>query len=262
MRANPVRTALMRGQAAFGTMAFEFFTPGLFPIAQRAGADFIILDMEHSGAGPDMMKAQFAFARGTTVAPFVRVPGALYHLIPPMLDAGATGIMVPLVETAEQARDIVAASRYRPEGRRGLGFSVAHDDYDSGPVGTKIRAANERTLVIALIESEKGIAHADEIMAVPGIDVGWLGHYDLTDSMGFAADFSRPEFEQAVATLLAACDRHGKAAGFLAAGLNAAKAWRERGFRCLAYGTDVGLFRDALADGISMLAGNEASHRR
>ena len=85
-------------------MAFEFFSPGLFSIAGQAGAEYIVLDMEHSGVGPDAMKDQFAFARGTGVMPFVRVPGLAHHLIAPMLDAGAMGIMVPLVETAEQAR--------------------------------------------------------------------------------------------------------------------------------------------------------------
>jgi len=253
MRPNPVRTKLNAGQTAFGFMAFEFFTPGLFSIAAQAKADFILLDMEHSGAGPDAMKAQFAFARGTGVAPFVRVPGSSYHLIAPMLDAGALGIMVPLVESAEQAREIVAACRYRPLGRRGLGFSVAHDDYGTGNVAPKISEANERTLVIALIESEAGIANADAILSVPGIDVGWLGHYDLTDSMGFPGDFSRREFVVAVDALLAACRKHGKAAGYLAGDLENARAWRARGIRCLCYGTDVGLFRDALANGIATL---------
>jgi len=253
MRPNDVRKVLMRGKSAFGFMAFEFFTPGLFPMAERAGADFIILDMEHSGAGPDTMKAQFAFARGTGVAPLVRVPGHGYHLIAPMLDAGALGIMVPLVETAAQAREIVAACRYRPEGRRGLGFSVGHDDYAAGEVAPKIAAANERTLVIALIESEKGIANADAIMAVPGIDIGWLGHYDLTDSMGFAADFARPEFDAAVKILVGACNKHGKAAGFLAGDVAMALAWQAKGFRCLCYGTDVSLMRDSLANGLTAL---------
>jgi 2-keto-3-deoxy-L-rhamnonate aldolase RhmA len=258
MRANPVRNKLLAGGASFGFMAFELFTPGLFAIAAQAGAEYIVLDMEHSGAGPETMKDQFAFARSTGVMPFVRVPGLAHHLIAPMLDAGAMGIMVPLVETAEQARAIVDACRYRPQGRRGLAFAVAHDDYGKpGNVQTTIEAANQRTLVIALIESAKGIANADAIMATPGVDVGWFGHYDFTDSLGFAGDFNRPEFDAAVETLVAACKRHGKAAGFLAGDVKTALAWRAKGFRCLAYGTDVALFRDALAEGLNALRSNE-----
>ena len=88
----------------------------------------------------------------------MRVPGSAFHLIAPVLDAGALGIMVPLVETAEQAQDIAASCRYRPHGRRGLAFGFAHDDYAPGPVADKMRAADARTLVIAVIESERGIA--------------------------------------------------------------------------------------------------------
>src|SRR5436190_15920711 len=150
---DAVRERLARGEAAFGTMAFEFFTPGLFAIAGQAGADFIILDTEHSGVGPDTIKAQIAAARGTNVEPYVRVPGNAHHLIAPILDAGALGVMVPLVETREQAEAIVPAARYRPLGRRGLAFSVAHDDYSGGEITPKIARANARTLVIALIES-------------------------------------------------------------------------------------------------------------
>jgi 2-keto-3-deoxy-L-rhamnonate aldolase RhmA len=258
IRSNPVRDKLMAGKASFGFMAFELFTPGLFSIAGQAGAEYIVLDMEHSGAAPETMKDQFAFARGTGVMPFVRVPGIAHHLIAPMLDAGAMGIMVPLVETAEQARAIVDACRYRPQGRRGLAFSVAHDDYASvRNVSATIESANRRTLVIALIESAKGIANADAILATPGIDVGWFGHYDFTDSLGFAGDFSQPEFGAAVETLVAACNKHRKAAGFLAGDVQSALAWRAKGFRCLAYGTDVGLFRDSLFHGLNALHSNE-----
>jgi 2-keto-3-deoxy-L-rhamnonate aldolase RhmA len=257
LRPNPVREKLARGDVVFGPMAFEFFTPGLMPLLGQAGADFVILDMEHSGVGPDTIKAQLGAARGTGVVPIVRVPGSAAHLIAPTLDAGALGIMVPLVETHAQAEAIAAWCRYRPLGKRGLGFSVAHDDYGTGDIGKKIGEANARTLVIALIESQTGIENADEILSVPGIDVGWLGHYDLTDSMGIAGEFEHPRFTTAVETLLAAAARHGKAAGFLATSLEQARAWRAKGFRCLGYGTDVGLLRDALRDGITALKSDE-----
>lgn len=250
LRPNPVRETLLSGGISIGPMVFEFFTPGLFAICKQAGADFVLLDMEHSGVGMDTIRLQLAAARGTGVAPLVRVPGNAYHLIAPVLDAGAFGIMVPLIEEREQAEEFANACRYRPEGRRGVGFSVAHDDFAAGEVPPKIREANARTLVIALIESERGIRNADRILSVPGIDVGWLGHYDLTDSMGFTGDFERPEFHAAVDALLGACDRHGKVPGVLATTVAQTLAWRRRGFRCLAYGGDVGLFRDALAEGI------------
>ena len=103
--------------------------------------------MEHGGVGIDTLKAQFAFARGTGIAPLVRVPGLAYHLIAPVLDAGAMGIMVPMLETSEQAEKLAAWCRYRPKGVRGLGFGVGHDDYTGGDVVAKMIDENERTLV-------------------------------------------------------------------------------------------------------------------
>jgi len=253
MRANPVRAGLGAGRTSYGLMAFEFFTSGLMAVLAAAGAEWVVLDMEHSGTGIDTMKAMIAAARGLPIVPIVRVPGTAYHLIAPVLDAGAMGIMVPMVETAAQAMEVAAWCRYRPEGLRGLAFGVAHDDYGGGDVVQKMREANERTLVIALVETATGIANADAIMAVPGVDVGWLGHFDLTATMEITGQFEHPAFRDAVASLEAACTRHGKAAGILAGSLEMALDFRARGYRCIGYGTDLSLLQGALADGLSKL---------
>jgi 2-keto-3-deoxy-L-rhamnonate aldolase RhmA len=253
MRPNPVRARLRAGGTVYGPMAFEFFSPGLMPVLAAAGADFVVLDMEHSGIGIETVKQQIAAARGLPIVPIVRVPGCHYHLIAPILDAGAMGIMVPMVETAAQAEQIARWCRYRPEGVRGLGFSVGHDDYAGGDVVAKMQEANERTLVIALIETATGMANVEEILAVAGIDVGWLGHFDLTNTMGITAQFEHPDFLAAVQRLTEAAARNGKAAGFLATSVAMAEQWRGRGFRCLGFGTDVGLLTTALADGLGKL---------
>jgi 2-keto-3-deoxy-L-rhamnonate aldolase RhmA len=253
LRSNPVRAKLAAGGHAYGLMAFEFFTPGLMAVLDAAGAEFVVLDMEHSGVGIDVIRQQIAAARGLGIVPLVRVPGCHYHLIAPVLDAGAMGIMVPMVETAEQARQIVSWCRYRPEGVRGLAFDMAHDDFRSGDVVRKMAEANVRTLVIPLIETATGIANVDAIMATEGVDIGWLGHFDLSNTQGITAQFDHPEFTAAVDALVAACVRHGKAPGFLAGSIPMAKAWRAHGFRCLGYGTDISLLRDTLRDGLAEL---------
>src|SRR5580704_6404705 len=253
MRANGIRKKLEAGGVVYGVMAAEFFTPGFCQIAANAGAEFVIFDMEHGGVGIDVIKAQIAFARGAGIAPFVRVPTLAYGLVAPVLDAGAVGIMAPMIETRDQAEKLASWCRYRPEGVRGVGFGVAHDDYKGGDVITAMRLENQRTLVIALIETATGIANADAILSVPGIDVGWLGHFDLTNTMGITGEFDRPEFHAAVDTWLAACRRHGKAAGVLGATVETAQEWRGKGVRCICYGTDVGLFQTALATGLRSL---------
>jgi 2-keto-3-deoxy-L-rhamnonate aldolase RhmA len=255
MQRNPVADKLRRGETALGIMAFEFFTPGLPQILASAGAEFCIFDTEHSGVGIDVIKQQIAASRGAGLVPMVRVPGTHYHLVAPVLDAGAMGIMVPMVETREQAEKIAAWCRYRPEGVRGLAFNLAHDDYSGGDVVEKMRLANERTLVIALIETKTGIDNVEEILAVPGIDVGWLGHFDLSNSMGITGQFEHPDLVAAADRLLAACKRHGKAPGFLAGSVAVAEAWLHKGVRCLCYGTDVTVFQEALSGALTKLRG-------
>lgn len=250
IRSNPVSQALRQGGTAYGIMAAEFFTPGFTQIAANAGAEFVIFDGEHGAISIETLKAQIAFAKGAGIVPFVRVPGLAYHLIAPALDAGAMGIMVPMIETRQQAEDLARWCRYRPEGVRGLGFGVAHDDFRGGDITNLMKAENERTLVIALIETVTGIANVDAILSVPGIDVGWLGHYDLTNTMGITGEFDRPEFHDAVGKLLDACRTHGKSPGFLATTVAMARVWRAKGFRCLCYGTDIGIFQTALSDAL------------
>jgi 2-keto-3-deoxy-L-rhamnonate aldolase RhmA len=258
MQPNPVKTTLVAGGAAFGTMAFEFFTPSLAQIVKAAGADFILYDMEHSGADVETMKAQFASCRGIGLPAFARVPATEYHFVARMLDAGALGIMVPMVETREQAERIVSFTRYPPAGRRGAAFGVApHDDYLPGSVTDKIAAANERTLVIALVETAVGIENVEAIAAVPGVDVVWLGHFDLTNFLGIPGEFTHPRYLKAVDDLLAACRRHGKAPGFMAADDAWAREYRAKGFRAIAYGIDVLLLQSALASGLATLRQNE-----
>ena len=254
MRPNPLKPRLAAGGCAFGTMTFEFFTPGYPAICREAGAEFILYDMEHSGVGFDTMKAQFAFCRGLDLVPLVRVPSGDYHHVARSLDIGAMGIMVPMVETAEQARAIAECTKYPPVGRRGAAFSVAgHDDYAGGAVTDKIAEANARTMVIALVETAKGIENVDAIAAVEGVDVVWLGHFDLTNFMGIPAQFDNSKFHAAVDKLVAACKKFGKTPGFLAGDEKWARDFRAKGFRMIAYGVDTLLMQGALAQGIKVL---------
>jgi 2-keto-3-deoxy-L-rhamnonate aldolase RhmA len=249
--ANPVREALLRGETAWGVMVFEFFTPGLPFVLAAAGAEFVILDMEHSGVGIETIKAQIAFAKGAGIVPMVRVPGHAYHLVAPVLDAGAMGIMLPMTGTRTQAEALVSWCRYRPEGRRGLCFGVGHDDWRGGDPSATIRAANEAVLTIALIETAEGVANAAEILSVPGIDLAWLGHYDLSDSLGVAGDFADPRYREAEERLMAAARAAGKPLGWVAGDAASARQAAARGFRCLCIGHEAAILRTALADAFS-----------
>src|SRR5207249_1836402 len=112
---------------ALGTMVFEFATTGIARLAAEAGAEFVIFDMEHTGWTLDTMRLLIATAQSADTVPLVRVPVTEYHYLAHALDIGAMGVMVPMVESEEQARRIVRACKYPPQGRRGTAFGVAHD---------------------------------------------------------------------------------------------------------------------------------------
>ncbi|MBM3524585.1 MAG: aldolase [Alphaproteobacteria bacterium] len=251
MRTNPVKARIAAGGYAYGTMLFEFFTPGIAQICKAAGAEFMLYDLEHSAVDYEALREQFSYCRGLGLVPMCRVPATQYDYISRALDAGSMGIMVPMVETEEQARFIVQSTRYPPIGRRGAAFGFAHDDFEGGNVKDKIKAANERTMVIALIETPKGIENVDKIAAVDGIDVCWVGHFDLTNFMGIPAEFDHPRFEQAITDVGEACRRHGKTAGFMSTDDNWTRRMLGKGVRLFACGLDIILLQKALRDGIA-----------
>ena len=118
MQPNLVKQKLLAGQRSLGTMLFEFATAGIARIAAQAGAEFIVCDMEHTGWSVETIKMLIATSRAASLAPFVRVPATEYHFIARVLDMGALGVMCPMVESAEQARRMVASAKYPPQGRR------------------------------------------------------------------------------------------------------------------------------------------------
>lgn len=243
-----IRERALSGETVLGAMIFEFFVPGTPQILRGGGAEYAIYDMEHGGLEFETLKMLVAASRGSGVVPMVRVPRGEYHFIARALDVGAQGIMVPMVESAEQARSIVTSSHYPAHGRRGAAFGFAHDNYEGGDPRSKMDEANARNLVIAQIETERGLAVVEDIAAIDGIDCLWLGHFDLSNFLGIPAQFDNPVFTQAVKRIVAAARGHGKALGFMAGDAKAAAHYRSLGFNMIASGTDQALLAAGVGD--------------
>jgi 2-dehydro-3-deoxyglucarate aldolase/4-hydroxy-2-oxoheptanedioate aldolase len=252
MRSHRVRQKLAEGGLAVGTMVFEFATTGIARIAAAAGADFVLFDMEHTGWSVESLRMLLA-TTPPAVAPMVRVPATEYHFIARVLDVGATGIMVPMVESAEQAQRIVQAAKYPPQGRRGTAFGVAHDDYTMGDILETMRSANREGLLIAQIETARGLENVDRIAAVEGIDVLWIGQFDLSTSLGIPGQFEHADFQRAMDRVLAAARQHNKWAGYMLIAPEHAAPLCQRGFRILAYSGDIWIYQNALRDGIAAI---------
>jgi 2-keto-3-deoxy-L-rhamnonate aldolase RhmA len=261
MMSNAVKQKLKDGRCVFGQMIMEFYTPGIAQILANGGADFVIYDMEHGRCDISLAASMFASCKGTGVEPYVRVPDLTCAPLSRVLDLGAHGVMIPRVETGEQMREIVAQLKYAPGGRRGVALGIAHDNF--APRGSQFFAeTNEDTVVIALVETRRALENLDEIVSTPGLDIAWIGHYDLTVSLGIPAQFKHAKFLEAMDRLLAACQRYGVAPGFLPASPQDALHWIAKGFRALSLGADVYMyseafrnFRDNIAAGLPSAGG-------
>lgn len=240
MSAADIRRRALAGEPVNGAMVFEFFSPGIAQLLVHAGAEFVIYDMEHTGIALETIKSQVAYARGLGIVPMVRGVRGEYRDLAAALDIGCKGVMIPMVESAEQARSIVEATHYPPRGRRGAGFGFAHDDYAPGAPADKIAQAEADTLVIAQIETERGLENVEEIAAVDGVDVLWVGHFDLTNFLGIPGDFDNKLYTDALDRVIAAGRASGKGLGFMAGDATWARDYRARGFNMIAAGTDMG----------------------
>ena len=250
MRPNEPKRKIFAGEVSLGTFVFEFASSGIGKIIGAAGAEFVIYDMEHSGFSVETVRKLIA-STPDSVAPFVRAPNAESHFISRLMDVGAMGLMVPLVGSAEVAASIVRAAKYLPEGQRGCAFGVAHDQYDMGDIQATMQSSNRELLIMPQIETVEGLESIEEIAAVDGVDVLWLGHFDLSNSMGIPGQFDHPDFISASQRIADVAHKHGKKAGYMAFTTEAARQYLDFGYDIIAYGGDIWLYQAALRDGIA-----------
>lgn len=245
MRENGVRRAIEAGESPTGLMIFEFGTTGLARMARSAGADFVLYDMEHSGWSPETMKVLFETARAAGITPFARCRDSQRNSVSLTLDLGALGLMIPMVESAGQARQIVDYARYAPVGSRGVAVYYA-DDIEPEGLPATLAKANREVVLMPQIETVAGVEHAEEIASVDGVDVLWIGHYDLTTSLGAPGAFWNEAHTAAVQRVLAAAAAAGKPVGSLANDAADARRLRAMGFNVIVLG-DASVVGDALS---------------
>jgi 2-keto-3-deoxy-L-rhamnonate aldolase RhmA len=243
MRENVVRAKLKRGESVYGMMVTEFDSPAIPVILADAGLDFFILDMEHGAYTLKSALAILQTARLANITPLVRVPDGMYHVIAPVLDAGAQGIVVPRVETREVAERSIAAMRYPPLGMRGIYGGKANNDYKPVKLMDYTRHANENILAMIQIESKTAVERADELLSTPGLDGVLVGPWDLASSLG--VDPSDAIVETMVQRALDATKRHNVACGIHLGDPAVVKQWESRGMTFLSCLGDLEMLRNA-----------------
>lgn len=210
---NVAKEKLEAGEIVLGVGLRNARTVDIAKAMKTAGFDWLFIDLEHSTMDVDTAAQISVAAQDAGITPVVRVPGLAHHHATRVLDGGAQGIVVPHVDDAETAAQMVQNVRYPPVGHRSITGALPQLDFASHPSGEVAKAVNEATLLVLMLESPGAIDRVDEIAAVPGYDALLIGTNDLTMEMGIPGQVDHPDVVDAYRRVIAACKAHGKHPG-------------------------------------------------
>ena len=231
-----------------GGMIFEFFTPGIPIILKNAGCEFIIFDMEHGGLTLEQFKTLSLISNSNKISPFIRIPELNYNYIARALDLGASGVMVPMVNTADDAIKIVESSKYPPEGKRGAGFGFTHDNYINQNPLSYIKKANNSLINIIQIETKTALENVKEIASIKEVDCLWVGHFDLTNFLGIPGDFSSNIYLNAIDEIVLAANTYKKSLGIMVNNKQELETYSKLGFNMIAVGTEMNILTRSISE--------------
>lgn len=243
MPVNPFKTALASGAAQYGIWA-GFASGYAAEITAGFGYDWMLIDGEHAPNTVPSILAQLQAVAPWSTAPVVRAVGHDPVLIKQLLDVGVQTLMIPMVESAEQARALVQATRYPPHGIRGVGGGLTRATrWDAVP--DYINTAHQQLCLIVQVESRAGIENAAAIAAVEGVDAVFIGPADLSTGLGHVGNPSHPEVQEKIRSAIDATRAAGKVCGILAPAEEDARRYQDWGCQFIAVGIDISLMRQA-----------------
>lgn len=244
---NPVKIKLKNGQKTIGGF-LQTLSPVAAEIMSQSGFDWLIVDLEHSPGGFENLQAQLQAMNGSGTVPFARAPWNDMVAIKRILDTGVMGVLVPYVNTKEEAEAAVAACKYPPQGVRGVAGSPRAAGFTRNTL-PYLRSANEETIVMIAVETLDAVANLDEILTVEGLDGIFIGPVDLASSMGYLGDPGQPEVQKTIALIERKVFASDKFLGTLAGTWEKAQDCFEKGYQWMV----------VMQDGVALLkAGDEA----
>lgn len=233
---NPLRARLAAGKPCAG-MLQSMPSVHMTQLLAAGGLDWLFIDMEHGPIDIESAHAMIAATAGTACAPLVRVPWNLHWLVKPALDAGAMGIIFPMIRSAEEAEAAVRAMRYPPAGERGFGPLYAAPRFGT-PLAGYVAEAERELLCVLLIEHRDAVEDIERIVAVEGVDVCLIAPFDLAMSYGHHDGPQHAEVQDGIARVEAVVQQAGLHLGGLALDGEAARAMVARGYRLIIAGID------------------------
>ena len=220
--------------------------PGYIEAAGYAGLDFVIIDMEHGPLGLSEVQNNIRAAQLAGALPIVRVSKLCPVSIGQVLDAGAAGVQVPQITTAEEARIAVQGAKFHPHGNRGVNIFVRAAQYSSMPKNEFFSSANEDKLVILQIEGKAALDELDEILTVSGLDGIFIGPFDLSQSYGVTGQIDHPLVVDAMKDIVQRAKKAGVATSTYTDSVESMKKWSEIGVQWLVYTVDTHIFSHAI----------------
>ena len=246
---NPVKTLLTEGKPAFGTWITLCPHPRIIKIFAAAGFDFVIIEMEHTDFNMQTVANLVMLAREAGLVPIVRPPGTIKpHDLSRPLDAGAQGLLLPAVDTAEQMREIIRTTKYHPLGARPMNLKGPHTDYHPGKPDEIIAHVNENTLTVVMIESRKGIENLDSICKVEGVDAIMVGPDDLSQDLGVPGEMTHPTLTAAIDEIFSIAGANHIAYGLSCHSPEQVKARVAAGCTWLPYSNDAAMILNTSRD--------------
>ena len=240
---------------ALGMILSGVSNPSAATMIATAGMDYFILDMEHGTFDWSDMAAMIGAARGAGIHPIVRIPEIRRETVLKPLDAGAAGLLVPMVDTVDQAEEIVRHAKYAPQGQRGTALRRAHSNYGKNPPVEYMARANEETTIAIQLETREAVKNAEALAAVPGIDALFVGPFDLSVDMGLTGQATHPQMREVYRTVLAAAKASGKVAGIHLFESGLAKSLIDEGYQMVSVSSDVDIIVDQTAANVAALRG-------
>jgi len=241
---NLLKEKLQKGQNTIGPF-MKFTDPAAVEIAGLAGFDFVIIDMEHGPVSFERAQDLIRAAQLRNITPVIRVPENREIYIQRALDIGAVAIQVPQISTVEDAERVAVASKFHPKGARGVCRFVKAANYSSTPKAEYFVNANEDVLTLIHIEGLEGIKNLPEIVKVEGIDVIFLGPYDLSQSCGVPGQVDHPFVIEKMTEAVQLAHANGKFVGTFVENIETASKWAKLGVQYLSYSVDVGIYLQA-----------------
>ena len=248
-----IKKRLLNGELVLGTIISEIRNPNIAYMLAQCGFEFFIIDNEHGSYNVETISNMVAAARGAGISVIIRIPEITRENILKPLDSGAAGLLVPMVNTVQEAKELVRHAKYPPMGNRGAALRRPHNRYAKVNAVEYLKQANDNTFIAVQAETTTSIENINEIACVEGVDCIFVGPFDLSISLGIPGQINHPLEKEAIEKIASACRKHNKIAGILMFDQELLQQWIDKDFRFAVYSSDITMLADAASAAVKEL---------